>query len=570
MLERAGLGKILILEDDRTLCYQLEEILVSEGYDVLLSSSYEEGKEYVGRFPVEVILIDVQISGKDGLSFVEELRTSRPFLPVIVLSSDTSLQTIKKAIKLSIFDFITKPPNPDELSQSIHEAITKYRQSLLDQAILKNSRQHFEELMTLMEVSKITNSFENINLLLNRVIELVSQILDVESVSLMTLDEGAQELTMAAYLGSEREVVKKARVPLGTGISGWVALQGKPLLINNIEKSEEFKKFRKTNPIQYKNESLLCVPLKIKERVIGVLNVNNKRSGETFNLHDLDLLKSFSNHIALVIENARLYEKLQAKARELENANKELTQLDQMKSNFLSNISHEVRTPLTSINGYAELLMEMRESLSPEEQKTFLQAIQESGKHLSTIFDHMVEFSLVESGGMKLDIKPVEFDPLIKEVILKFRCKLEEKQITLVYQPSQEALRVYADEEKISRVLYHFVDNAIKFNKENGKIFIKIELIYQKSNITMDFTNFIKVSIKDTGKGISKENITRMFKKFNQLGNILTDKPPGVGLGLALCKEIIHGHHGEVGVESEPEKGSTFYFTLPLVTEKKA
>jgi len=569
MSEIIGSGKILILDDDRASQYELKKILVPEGYEVVLSNSYKEGEKYLNQLHIDLILMNIQIDERRGLAFLAELRKGNPHLPVIFLSSELPLGIIKKAIRLGIFDYINKPPDPVELIDSVGEAVSKYRQAQIDQVILKNSRQNLEELMTLLEVGKMTNSFDNVSLLLNRVIELVSQILDVETVSLMILHEDTQELIISAYIGLEKEIAETTRVPLGVGIAGWVAQQGKPLLINNLEKNENFKRFRKKSTNQYKTESLLCVPLKIKERVIGVLNVNNKKSGEVFGLHDLDLLKGISNSIALVIENARLYEKLQAKARELEQVNKELLQLDQMKSNFISNISHEVRTPLTSINGYAELLLEMKESLSSQEAQGFLQAIRESGRHLCTIFDQITEFSLIESGGIKLSMRPVPLHPLIKNVITRFQGKLREKKITLTYQSLSELLQVHADEEKISRVLYHFLDNAIKFNKENGEIRIRVEKFSQKPCLKEDLADFAKVSISDTGVGISKENLSLIFTKFTQLGNILTDKPTGVGLGLALCKEIVRSHQGKVGVESEPGKGSTFYFTLPLVAHGK-
>jgi signal transduction histidine kinase len=261
-------------------------------------------------------------------------------------------------------------------------------------------------------------------------------------------------------------------------------------------------------------------------------------------------------------ENAWLYEKLQNKARELERVNKELLQLDQMKSDFISNISHEIRTPLTSINGYAELLIELKQGLSPKEERDFLQAILDSGRHLSTIIDQIAEFGVVESGGMKWDIKPTSLHSAIRRVLNRFRFKLKEKQIDLLYQPFDETIQVYADEKKIDQVLYHFIDNAVKFNREKGKVSIKIESLEPSGN---KIPPFVKVSIIDTGAGISKEDLSHIFTKFTQLGNILTEKPAGLGLGLALCKEIIQHHQGEIGVESEPGKGSTFYFTLPIV-----
>jgi signal transduction histidine kinase/DNA-binding response OmpR family regulator len=557
-------SKILILDEDPNLRSMLKRILIPKGCTLIPANSYEEGKKCLDQFPIDLILIEISLNEGKGLLFAEELRKNHPYLPIIVLTSDISSQTVKKIIKLGISDYIHKPPDSMELLDSIREAISKYKQTLLDQAILKNSKQYFEELMTLMEVSKITNSFEHIDLLLQRVVEIVSQILDVETVSLMKLQEDTQELTVLAYIGPEKQVVENARVPLGTGISGWVAQQGKPLLINNIEKSERFRKFRKKTPAQYKNDSLLCVPLKIKDRVIGVLNVNNKKSGKAFDLHDLDLLRGISNPIALAIENAWLYEKLQIKARELEQLNKELRQLDHMKSNFISNISHEIRTPLTSINGYAELLLEMGSKLSPEKGKEFLQAILESGKQISILLNQIAEFSLVESGKVSWNMKPILLHPLITRIIDRFQMHLRKKQITLNYQPPDKILQVYADEEKIDRVLSHLMDNAIKFNKEKGQIDIKMEEVRWKN-----FHPFVKVSITDTGIGISRENTSYLFTKFGQLGNILTEKPPGVGLGLAFCKEIISYHRGEIGVESEPKKGSTFYFTLPMVTEGK-
>jgi PAS domain S-box-containing protein len=255
------------------------------------------------------------------------------------------------------------------------------------------------------------------------------------------------------------------------------------------------------------------------------------------------------------IENRKKTEKrLKMINEELRNVNEELKSLDELKNNFLSNVSHELRTPLVAVRGYTEIIISGKSGVVSEKQKGQLNIILRSIDRLVSLINSLLEFTRLNSG--KSHLKCVFFDmkTLIKNSIKELRFKLSEKHIVVEQNFDEQECLIFADRYKISQVLINILDNAIKFSEYSSVI--KISLKRQEK--------ILLISVKDSGIGIDRENLPKIFERFYQVDSSATRKFGGLGIGLAICKFIIELHNGKIDVKSELGQGTEFIFSLPL------
>jgi signal transduction histidine kinase len=257
---------------------------------------------------------------------------------------------------------------------------------------------------------------------------------------------------------------------------------------------------------------------------------------------------------ALRKSNQTLEQRVNERTAELREALKKLTNLNTLKTNFVSNISHELRTPLAHMVGYIDLLREGELGpLSPDQVKA-VNVLLKAYNRLYGLIDNLIQFSLVSQGQLAVEAHPVEVIKLIEAAVSHAQATASEKNIQLKYLLPPETLRIRADEERITWVLEQLADNAIKFNKSNGEVGIT----FREDGAKVVF------SIKDTGIGIEKEQIDEIFEPFHQLDSSSTRRYGGTGIGLSLAQQILVAHGSELKVKSIPGKGSLFEFALPM------
>ena len=256
---------------------------------------------------------------------------------------------------------------------------------------------------------------------------------------------------------------------------------------------------------------------------------------------------------ALEDANRFLEHRVEERTAELQEALRKLSELNQMKANFIANISHELRTPLTHVKGYLELLS--TGSLGPlsDDQKNALQISQRATGRLESLIDSLIMFSLAARGELTLDLKPVNLNTVAGEIINYSRSKARDRNVSLNFDIRSDIPFVQADEEKISLVILQLIDNAIKFTPAGGQV----NLSFEKESDTL-----VMVTVADTGIGIPSNRLEEVFEPFHQLDASSTRRYGGTGLGLALVKEIVSAHGSIVNVKSEEGKGSTFSFPL--------
>ncbi len=242
----------------------------------------------------------------------------------------------------------------------------------------------------------------------------------------------------------------------------------------------------------------------------------------------------------------------------LEASNRQLSELDVMKDNFLSMVSHDLRTPLTGVQAYAEILRTRRHLLLPADLDRFLDIIVEQSKRLGRLINDLLDVQRFESRYTKLEFKDLDLVPLLREAVDAFRAAAREKDLALSENFPDRQIMVHGHRDRLHQAVANLLSNAVKFTPDHGRIEASARTQVNGGRPT------VRVEIKDNGPGISPEMQKRVFEKFQQADKLVRDELQGSGLGLALMREIIELHGGEVGMSTSPGQGSTFYFSIPL------
>ena len=292
--------------------------------------------------------------------------------------------------------------------------------------------------------------------------------------------------------------------------------------------------------------SCLGIPMLREGQIVGAITVLRPEVGY-FSDKQIDLLKTFASQAAIAIQNVRLFHEIQETSRQLEIAGKH-------KSEFLANMSHELRTPLNAIIGFSEVLLERMFGEMNEKQEDYLKDIHSSGQHLLSLINDILDLAKVEAGRMELNLATFDLPAAIDNALTLIRERALRHNIALAAEVDPQLGELNADERKLKQILLNLLSNAVKFTPEGGKITVAARLA----------GDMVEIAVADTGIGIAPEDHAAVFEEFKQVGTDYTRKAEGTGLGLALTRKFVELHGGTMRLESEPGKGSTFFFTLLL------
>jgi GAF domain-containing protein/CheY-like chemotaxis protein len=477
---------------------------------------------------------------------------SAVFMPLLVgdtVKGSISLQNVDRENAFSESDVRLL----STLANSMSVALENARLFHETHRLLADTKQRAAELATVNSISEALASQLKQDDLIQLVGEQIRQVFRANIVYVALLDKATNMIHFPYSFGED-----SAPIALGEGLTSQIIKTGKPLLINeDVDASYTKLGIADTGAPA---ESYLGVPIPVGNEVIGVISAQSSEQENRFTEADLRLLNTIAANVGVALHNARLFEETQEARAAAEEAN-------EAKSSFLSTVSHELRTPLTSVLGFAKIIKKrLDEKIFPlvktEDNKVKrtvdqvaenLNVVVAEGERLTTLINNVLDLAKIEAGKIEWHKETLNVPEIIERATAATASLFDSSGLKLKKDVDASLPEIIGDQDKLIQVVINLISNAVKFT-DKGSVTCRAK----------QTDGEIVVSIIDTGAGIAPEDQPRVFEKFKQVGDTLTNKPKGTGLGLTISKEIVEHHGGRIWLKSELGKGSTFSFALPI------
>lgn len=528
--------KILIVDDLEQNIILLEEILLELDLEVMSVRSGQEATEIVKQEEFALALIDIQMPELDGFSTLELIRKEEKnkYLPVIFVSAIYTDDYYKiKGAQIGAVDFLPKPIDPELIKGKVQIFLDLYEQK-------KRIQQINQELVeTIKQRNIIKKELEKNNKFLNNILEALTYpfyVIDLKTLKIKLANSAAGNIKPGKQLFYKAFHHETEQDFYHTHIEKLkqIAHDRQPV----IEEHLHFDEGGNPVNIEVYNFPVVNENDQVEEVIEYLIDITERKKTET----ELEQHRKY------------LEELVEKRTRALKKAKEKAEESDRLKTSFLTNISHELRTPMNAIIGFSSLLLESE--ISYQEKKEFVQNIEESGSSLLNLIDDIIGLARIESGETKIQIQEFQLAEIVASIYEEFDEKIKEKHDEYVQfkcRRSPENLTVKSDKERLSQVFTTLLNNAIKFTEE-GEICIG----YHKK------TDTVECFVSDTGIGIPEDQRQVIFDRFRKIEADRMKLYRGVGLGLTISKKIMEILGGKIWVESEMGKGSTFYFSFPL------
>jgi len=473
------------------------------------------------------------------------------------------------------FSGFIHPSTRDEVGQ-LTTSINQMTQALQqrEQAIsshLETITKQVSQLATLNQTGMAITSTLDVAKIIETVLDLLARNLKFSRIAMVLFDTNRREAFISQVAGVSKDLEQQAyqiRIPVqdDQSLDADVLLRGKAFLVADRETVAD-----RIHPMllglmrQIGVDSFVVAPIQTQHEILGYLSAD--KSSEPCTQEDLELLKTVVSQVGGAMENARVYkeleiltksleERVQNRTKALQEAIERLQELDRLKSAFVSIVSHEFRTPMTSIKGLVENMLDGLTGDLSEHQSYYLSRVKANIERLTRMINDLLDLSKIEAGRMELFQTDVSIKELLDEVIESMQGIALKKSLTLHSSIQGEIPVIQGDHDKLYQVLTNLIGNAIKFTGAGGAIDVK-------SNLKADET--IQVCVSDTGCGIPPEEQEAIFQRFYRSSSAPVEAR-GAGLGLAICKSLVELHYGTIWVESSTGKGTKFFITLPITS----
>ena len=564
------MAKILLVSDNNEQNLRIEQTLKKLALAVIVCTDEKEILNYAEKSLISLIIVDEAVKSLDALILCKKLPSYTVKENICVVSLVDADTTNQEILKLTA-SYVTKPLNDlilgscvlsnlklkkavdtlsmnnSELAKSLYQLDVLYNTSTqlagsLDKQKLINIMIDGLEKSLSFSLSStlVFNDEHHVDLIINSLYEISPRL--------------EHSLKLRAIL-SYRALFDKKRIPYDLNVNDIT-------VIKNIKHPiEEYD----LNILKFDN---LFAPINVGEKFFGLIEVFRESD---FSQEDTTCFQTLARQVSLPLENAELYE-------EIKNTNTKLEKLERLKSEFISIVSHELRTPLTAIKNSLEICLSGKAGEVSSIMDKFLNMARRNVSRLSGIINDLLDLSKIEAGKMDFKFEKANINVPVEFIKNTFENVAKDKNIDLVLDKDDDIFDTYIDNQRIEQVVSNLVSNAIKFTNENGKITVKTEKIKQsdidKSKLVgvenpVFYENYVKVSVSDNGIGIAQEDLKKVFDQFQQIENSLNRQNGGTGLGLPIAKQLIEAHKGFIWVESELNRGTTFAFVIPVLSEKE-
>jgi signal transduction histidine kinase/DNA-binding response OmpR family regulator len=537
--------RVLYMEDDLGLARLLQKRLQQAGYDVDVAPDGERGLAMYEDGAYDVVAVDQNMPVHSGLEVIRIMAARGALPPMIMVTGTGDEETAVEAMKLGAGDYIVKDVDggylellPTVVQQVLHQRQLAEEKRRAVEALEQRNR----DLTLLNKLGQSLTATLELQQVVDRLLHAVTEIIGAEGGSVWLWDderEGWLICRGALHHGLKHALLNLRLCP-GEGLASWVAKTGKSALVPHAPSDRRFSPNIDART-GYHTTSLLAVPLRVRDAVIGVLEVVNRKNGD-FTEADHSLVETLAASGAIAIDNARLMEAMRQQTAELQARNEDLNA-------FAHTVAHDLKTPLGVIIGYADVLAEDFAELSAgdEEVRYYLQAITKNGRKMSNIIGELLLLSEIRRTEVRYE--QIDMAVAVSEALQRLAFLIEETQAEIVLPDAWPRAMGYSP--WVEEVWVNYLSNGVKYGGQPPHL---------ELGAAVQDDGFVRFWVSDQGPGISPEDQTRLFTPFTQLEQV---RVTGHGLGLSIVRRIVEKLGGEVGVESEVGEGSTFSFTLP-------
>ncbi len=448
------------------------------------------------------------------------------------------LQTGMEVIGALTFGTL-KPNFYTEEDAAISQLLSLYiSNAIKDASLFEDSRKRLAQIELINKISSKLTSMLQLDQLLNAAASIIQKTFNYFDVTVFLLTDDKTELELVAHSGNFIDFLPHGyRQNVDKGIIGWVAKHAEKILCNDVLEDPRYITYEYHN-----TRSELAIPIKVGGEVLGVLNIEDAKL-HAFDETDAVVLETLSDQFGIALKNAKLYD-------DINKMNIRLTELDKMKSDFLGIVSHDFRSPLSSIILAGRALLKNESLKEMTRIKEYLQIIVDQANRLNQLAEDTLSITKIESGRLNYFFKIINIERLIQDAIAMVRMTSRHQ---VEYKIDPEVTFIKGDQTKLRQVIQNLVSNAVKYSPHGGKVTICVEDLPPEKII---------VSVSDEGIGIPADQIGKLFQKFSRVDTGEAKDIKGAGLGLWICKENVEAHGGKIWVESEVGKGTTMKFTL--------
>ena len=558
------LAKVLLVSTNDDKIAEFQDILQKNSYEFLFSDSRILTSDIMKTQLPDIVILDCSCNNLELIPIHRDVRSFDNVLTILLFSDKNPEPELMKNANAFLKEPVTK-----ELLLATVSANLKSKNSLQK---LSNSNQDLaRSLYQLNVLYNISSQFAGTldrEKLIDIMIEGIDKSLSFDLACILTFKNEQEPVLIVNSLYNVPDRLLEA-LKLRATLNYKSLFENREipfeLDINNLKVEKRIKYPIKEYDFSVLRADNIFAPINMSENFFGFIEIFREHD---FSTEDVTCFQTISQQVSLPLKSAALYEMK-------EQTNKKLEKLERMKSEFISIVSHELRTPLTAIKNSLDIILSGRAGSLTETMSKFIDMGRRNVVRLSGIINDLLDLSKIEAGKMDFIFDTIKISPVVEYVKNNLDGMAKEKKIDLVTTLEDDFADIYADPRRLEQILINLVSNAIKFTKENGKIEIRTKVVDAKDIYPVDIFEetlnklkgkYLQVLVKDNGIGIQKENLAHVFDKFAQIENSLSRKVGGSGLGLPIAKQLIEAHDGAIWCNSKPEKGSSFYFAVPIVS----
>lgn len=560
------MAKILLVSEDDKKSKLIQEILQKKSHEFCYADNAVLTMDIVKTQMPDIIILDTEISGFDLKDVNKKIKSFENIQTILLTKTDK----IEPELLKNTNAFLQEPISKNLLVSTIDANLkTKYSLDKLSNSNQELARSLYQLNVLYNTSSQFAGTLDK-NKLIDYLIEGMDKSLSFSLSCVLTFKSDSEPVLIINSLYKVPDRLLEALKLRAT--LNYKSLFDKKQIpfeldIKNLKVEKHTKHPIKECDFSILRSDNLFAPIVLSENFFGFIEIFRENE---FTTEDATCFQTLAQQVSLPLKSASLYEIK-------EQTNKKLEKLERLKSEFISIVSHELRTPLTAIKNSLDIILSGKAGTLTENMDKFLNMAKRNSARLSGIINDLLDLSKIEAGKMDFKFENIKITPVIEYVKSSLEEMAKEKNLNLVLQMQDNSADIYADSRRLEQVLTNLVSNAIKFTPEGGKVDIRTEVVDAKDINYVEMFDaefkqlsgeYLVVCVKDNGIGISSEHLARVFDKFAQIENSLSRKVGGSGLGLPIARQLLEAHNGIIWCNSKPEKGSSFYFALPVATEK--